>query len=77
MKCLVASLPTFDAPINDGPDEASAPTEDGEFAFVKVCALDVTSLLSSAPMSTESAFEEMLPSNGILHFDGGSNGGVK
>ena len=77
MQCLVASLPTLDAPLNDGPDKASAPAKDGEFAFVQVCALGVTSLLCSAPMGTESAFEEMLPSNGILLCNGGGNGGVK
>ena len=77
MKYLVASFPAFDAPFNDGLDKASAPTENGVYTLIKVCALVIARLLSSAPMCTEAAFEEVLPTNGILLFDGGSNCGVK
>ena len=77
MKCLVASVPAFDAPLNDGLDKTSSPTENGVFTLIKVCALGIARLLSGAPMCTEASFKEMVPANGILLFDGGMYCGVK
>ena len=76
MECLIACFPAFNAPLNDGLDEASAPTENCEFTFIEVGALGIARLLSNAPMCTEAAFHEMVPTNGILLFDGGMDGGV-
>ena len=77
MKCLVESFPAFDASFNDGLDKASAPTENGVFTLIEVGALGIAHLLSGAPMCTEAAFKEMVPTNGILLIDGGMYCGVK
>ena len=76
MESLVAVLPAFDASFDDGLDEASTPTKNREFTFIEVSSLGVARLLSSAPMLTEASLKEMLPSNGVLRFDGSMDGGV-
>ena len=76
MESLIAGLPAFDASFDDGLDEASTPTKDRVLSFIEVCTLCIACLLRSAPMLTEASLKEMLPSNGVLRFDGSMDGGV-
>ena len=76
MESLIAGLPAFDASLDDGLDKASAPTDNREFTFIEVSTLGIPCLLSSAPLLSEASLEEMLPTNGVLFFDGGMDGGV-
>ena len=76
VECLIAGLPAFNATFDDGLDEASAPSEDSVLPFIEVCALCIACLLSGAPLLTEATLKEMLPSNGVLLFDGSLDGDV-
>ena len=76
MEGLVAGLPAFDASFDDGLDEASTPSKDRVLSFIEVCSLCIACLLSNAPLLTEATLQEMLPSNGVLLFDGSKDGGV-
>ena len=76
MEALVAVLPAFDASFDDGLDEASTPSKDSVLSFIEVCALCIACLLGNAPLLTEATLKEMLPSNGVLLFDGSMDGDV-
>lgn len=62
---------TLGASFNNSFEDAFTLADNGVLALIEVCLLVVAALLCLAPMLTDAAFDEILPSYCGLFFQGG------